>query len=110
MGFILMYDITNEESFNSVQDWSVAITMSLYFSNTTFYHPARRTNNMSDAKMCSPKTVVSYVNLVREIKSVNPKDLVKTVNIIAEHNTLYYEECYKYNPLFVKRNICPNNG
>lgn len=21
MGFILMYDITNEESFNSVQDW-----------------------------------------------------------------------------------------
>ncbi|MCP9262122.1 Ras-related protein Rab-3A [Dirofilaria immitis] len=23
MGFILMYDITNEESFNSVQDWSV---------------------------------------------------------------------------------------
>lgn len=23
MGFILMYDITNEESFNSVQDWWV---------------------------------------------------------------------------------------
>lgn len=23
MGFILMYDITNEESFNSVQDWLV---------------------------------------------------------------------------------------
>jgi hypothetical protein len=21
MGFILMYDVTNEESFNSVQDW-----------------------------------------------------------------------------------------
>ncbi|POI27936.1 hypothetical protein CIB84_008314 [Bambusicola thoracicus] len=21
MGFILMYDITNEESFNAVQDW-----------------------------------------------------------------------------------------
>jgi len=25
MGFILMYDITNEESFNSVQDWSTQI-------------------------------------------------------------------------------------
>lgn len=25
MGFILMYDITNEESFNSVQDWWVSI-------------------------------------------------------------------------------------
>lgn len=24
MGFILMYDITNEESFNSVQDWWVS--------------------------------------------------------------------------------------
>lgn len=23
MGFILMYDITNEESFNAVQDWYV---------------------------------------------------------------------------------------
>lgn len=23
MGFILMYDITNEESFNAVQDWCV---------------------------------------------------------------------------------------
>jgi len=23
MGFILMYDITNEDSFNAVQDWSV---------------------------------------------------------------------------------------
>ena len=23
MGFILMYDVTNEESFNAVQDWSV---------------------------------------------------------------------------------------
>lgn len=89
MGFILMYDITNEESFNSVQDWSVAV----HFSNTTFYYPARRTNIMSCAKMCFPKTVVSYVNLVREIKSVNPKHLVKNVNIIAEHNTLYYEEC-----------------
>lgn len=26
MGFILMYDITNEESFNSVQDWWVSST------------------------------------------------------------------------------------
>lgn len=26
MGFILMYDITNEESFNSVQDWWVKKT------------------------------------------------------------------------------------
>ncbi|PIO56096.1 Ras family protein, partial [Teladorsagia circumcincta] len=25
MGFILMYDITNEESFNSVQDWCTQI-------------------------------------------------------------------------------------
>ncbi|OWK12249.1 hypothetical protein Celaphus_00002970 [Cervus elaphus hippelaphus] len=25
MGFILMYDITNEESFNAVQDWSTQI-------------------------------------------------------------------------------------
>jgi GTPase SAR1 family protein len=25
MGFILMYDITNEESFNSVQDWLTQI-------------------------------------------------------------------------------------
>lgn len=25
MGFILMYDITNEESFNSVQDWYVLL-------------------------------------------------------------------------------------
>lgn len=25
MGFILMYDITNEESFNSVQDWVTQI-------------------------------------------------------------------------------------
>lgn len=24
MGFILMYDVTNEDSFNSVQDWYVA--------------------------------------------------------------------------------------
>ena len=24
MGFILMYDITNEESFNAVQDWYVS--------------------------------------------------------------------------------------
>ena len=24
MGFILMYDVTNEESFNSVQDWYVS--------------------------------------------------------------------------------------
>jgi len=23
MGFILMYDVTNEESFNAVQDWYV---------------------------------------------------------------------------------------
>ena len=23
MGFILMYDVTNEDSFNAVQDWSV---------------------------------------------------------------------------------------
>ncbi|KAK2107374.1 Ras- protein Rab-3A [Saguinus oedipus] len=23
MGFILMYDITNEESFNAVQDWNL---------------------------------------------------------------------------------------
>lgn len=64
---------------------------------------------MSDAKMCFPKTVVSYVNLVREIKSVNLKDLVKNVNINAEHNTSYYEECYKYNPLFEKSKIFPNN-
>lgn len=26
LGFILMYDITNEESFNAVQDWSTQIT------------------------------------------------------------------------------------
>ena len=25
MGFILMYDITNEDSFNAVQDWSVSL-------------------------------------------------------------------------------------
>lgn len=25
MGFILMYDITNEESFNAVQDWYVSL-------------------------------------------------------------------------------------
>ncbi|TNN28022.1 Ras-related protein Rab-3B [Liparis tanakae] len=25
MGFILMYDITNEESFNAVQDWATQI-------------------------------------------------------------------------------------
>lgn len=25
MGFILMYDVTNEESFNSVQDWYVSL-------------------------------------------------------------------------------------
>ena len=25
MGFILMYDITNEDSFNAVQDWSVEL-------------------------------------------------------------------------------------
>lgn len=24
MGFILMYDVTNEESFNAVMDWSVS--------------------------------------------------------------------------------------
>lgn len=27
MGFILMYDITNEESFNSVQDWWVSTSL-----------------------------------------------------------------------------------
>lgn len=27
MGFILMYDITNEESFNSVQDWYVVCVL-----------------------------------------------------------------------------------
>lgn len=27
MGFILMYDITNEESFNSVQDWYVFLLL-----------------------------------------------------------------------------------
>lgn len=64
---------------------------------------------MSDAKMCFPKTVVSYVNLVREIKSVNPKDLVKNVNIIAEHNILYYQNVIGINPLFVKSNIFPKN-
>jgi len=26
MGFILMYDVTNEESFNAVQDWYVVLT------------------------------------------------------------------------------------
>ena len=26
MGFILMYDITNEDSFNAVQDWSVQLS------------------------------------------------------------------------------------
>lgn len=31
MGFILMYDVTNEESFNSVQDW-------LVLSNYSFIH------------------------------------------------------------------------
>ena len=25
MGFILMYDVTNEESFNAVMDWSVLV-------------------------------------------------------------------------------------
>ena len=25
MGFILMYDITNEDSFNAVQDWATQI-------------------------------------------------------------------------------------
>lgn len=30
MGFILMYDITNEESYNSVQDWSVYLQMYKY--------------------------------------------------------------------------------
>lgn len=35
MGFILMYDITNEESFNSVQDWSVKRT-ALYNSRLQY--------------------------------------------------------------------------
>jgi len=29
MGFILMYDITNEDSFNAVQDWSVELCVRL---------------------------------------------------------------------------------
>ena len=31
MGFILMYDITNEDSFNAVQDWSVELCESYYY-------------------------------------------------------------------------------
>jgi GTPase SAR1 family protein len=27
MGFILMYDVTNEESFNAVQDWLVYLDL-----------------------------------------------------------------------------------
>ena len=29
MGFILMYDVTNEESFNAVHDWYVFICVNL---------------------------------------------------------------------------------
>lgn len=37
MGFILMYDITNEESFNAVQDWWVeteAILKTLHWASS----------------------------------------------------------------------------
>jgi len=33
MGFILMYDITNEDSFNAVQDWSVHHLLATNFYN-----------------------------------------------------------------------------
>jgi GTPase SAR1 family protein len=39
MGFILMYDITNEESFNSVQDW---------YNKTR----VRKQNNGTDLNFC----------------------------------------------------------
>lgn len=31
MGFILMYDVTNEESFNAVQDWLVSLCLYLIY-------------------------------------------------------------------------------
>ena len=38
MGFILMYDITNEESFNAVQDWLAKLILTEFFyKNTNFY-------------------------------------------------------------------------
>ena len=38
MGFILMYDITNEDSFNAVQDWWVFIWKSIDFQNEFHSH------------------------------------------------------------------------
>lgn len=36
MGFILMYDITNEDSFNAVQDW---YNLFFIWSSRSFHHP-----------------------------------------------------------------------
>ena len=40
MGFILMYDITNEDSFNAVQDWATQIKTYSWDSAQGNYHVA----------------------------------------------------------------------
>lgn len=45
MGFILMYDITNEESFNAVQDW--------YEIHSLIHHTFMKTQCMLGPVLCA---------------------------------------------------------
>lgn len=52
MGFLLMYDITSQESFCAVQDWYVPLMVEMVDIYKVKHHTEQKVQNLQEEKSC----------------------------------------------------------